>query len=123
MSYRLTLVILCFSKIVERITYSIVYDSLTENKIICEKQFDFQSALSTKYPILQISIRLPNSLNPITTRAFGGSVTLRAGGGGGWCADSDPSLRNILTKRTIKTKIGKNIVYPLTNILVSKHVT
>ena len=83
MSYRLTLVILCFSKIVERITYSIVYDSLTENKIICEKQFDFQSALSTKYLILQISIRLPNSLNPITTRAFGGSVTLRAGGGGG----------------------------------------
>ena len=51
-----------------------------------------------------------NSIKPITTRVFEGSVTL----GGGFC--------NFLTKTTITTKYGKNLVYSPTNILVSMYM-
>ena len=54
-NYRPTSVLPCFSKILDRIMFNRVYDFLTENKMLYEKQFGFQSAHSTEYAILQLS--------------------------------------------------------------------
>ena len=43
--------------------YSRNYDSLTENKILYEKQFGYQSAHSTEHAILQLCNQIANSFN------------------------------------------------------------
>ena len=61
--YRPIRVLPCFSKILERIMYNRVYYFLTENKILFEKQIDFQAAHSTEYAILQLSNRISHLFN------------------------------------------------------------
>ena len=52
--------------------YNRVYDFLTENKILYEKQFGFQSSHSTENPILPLSNRISYPFNEkqFTLRAF-----------------------------------------------------
>ena len=52
--------------------YSRNYDSLTENKILYEKQFGYQSAHSTEHAILQLCNQIANSFNEkqLHTRSF-----------------------------------------------------
>ena len=62
-NYKLISVLPCFSKILDRIMYNKVYGFLTENKILCEKQFGFQSSHSTEHAIMQLSNQISNSFN------------------------------------------------------------
>ena len=54
-NYRPISVLLCFSRILERLMYNRLYKYLKENKIIYEKQFGFQSGYSTNDAIVQLA--------------------------------------------------------------------
>ena len=43
-----------FSKILKRIVYNRLHQYLTENKILCPKQFGFQTRRSTEHAIVQL---------------------------------------------------------------------
>lgn len=45
------------------IMYNRVFDSLTENEMLCEQRFGFQSARSTEHANLQLSYRNSNFFN------------------------------------------------------------
>ena len=62
-NYRPISVLQCSSKILERIMYNRVYNVLTENKILYEKQLGFQSSHSTDHAVLQLSTRIFTSFN------------------------------------------------------------
>ena len=53
-NYRPISVLLCFSKILERIIYNIVYTYLQKNKILYCKQFGFQAGHFTDHAIIQL---------------------------------------------------------------------
>ena len=52
-NYRPISVLPCFFKILERLKYNRLYKYLTENNILYEKQFGFQSRYSTNNAIVQ----------------------------------------------------------------------
>ena len=54
-NYRLISVLPCFSKILERIMYNRLYLYLTENNLLCNKQFGFQKRHSTDHAIVQLA--------------------------------------------------------------------
>ena len=53
-NYRPISVLPCFSKMLERIMYRRLYSYLQENKILCSKQFGFQTGHSTDHAIIQL---------------------------------------------------------------------
>ena len=53
-NYRPISVLPCFSKIIERLMYNRLYKYLTENNILYEKHFGFQSEYSTNDVIVQL---------------------------------------------------------------------
>ena len=54
-SYRPISMVPCFSKILERIMYNRVYNFITKNNLLYEKQFGFQAKHSTDNAILELS--------------------------------------------------------------------
>jgi hypothetical protein len=54
-NYRPISVLPVFSKVLERIMYHRVYDHLTINKLLYDKQFGFQTKTSTEHAILQFT--------------------------------------------------------------------
>ena len=54
-NYRPISVLPCFSKILERIMYNRVYNFITKNNLLYEKQFGFQAKHSTDHAILELS--------------------------------------------------------------------
>ena len=53
-NYRPRSVLLCFSKILEKIKYNRLYKYLTGNSMLYEKQFGFQEGHSTEHAIVQL---------------------------------------------------------------------
>ena len=53
-NYRPISVLLCFSKILERIMYKRLYKYLTTEKLLYSKQFGFQTGPSTEYAIIKL---------------------------------------------------------------------
>ena len=53
-NYRPVSVLPCFSKMLERIMYTRLYNHLQENKILYSKQFGFQRGHSTDYAIIEL---------------------------------------------------------------------
>ena len=51
-NYKPISVLLCFSKLLERIMYNHLFKYLSENSILYEKQFGFQTSHSTEHAIL-----------------------------------------------------------------------
>ena len=51
----------CFSKLLERIMYNRLFKYLSENSILCEKQFGFQTSHSTDHAILLLVNQLYQS--------------------------------------------------------------
>ena len=51
-NYRLISVLPCFSKLLERIMYNRLFKFLSENSILYEKQFGFQTSHSTEHAVL-----------------------------------------------------------------------
>ena len=49
LSYRSIFILLCFSKILERIMYNRLYDYFSRNNILFNKQFGFQAGHSTDH--------------------------------------------------------------------------
>ena len=68
-NYRTISVLPCFSKLLERIMYNLLYKFLLENNILYQKQFGFQNGHSTKHAILQL-------VNQITEAFSQGKYTL-----------------------------------------------
>ena len=60
-NYRPISVLPVFSKLLERIMYNRIYDHVTTNSLLYEKQFGFQKQSSTEYAILQLSIEILKS--------------------------------------------------------------
>ena len=56
-NYRPISLLPLFSKLLERIMYNRIYDHVTTNKLLYEKQFGFQKQCSTEYAILQLSMK------------------------------------------------------------------
>ena len=53
-NYRPVSVLPCFSKMLEHIMYTRLYNHLQENKILYSKQFGFQRGHSTDYAIIEL---------------------------------------------------------------------
>ena len=51
-NYRPISVLPCFSKLLERIIYNLLFKYLSENSILYEKQFGFQTSHNTEHAIL-----------------------------------------------------------------------
>ena len=62
-NYRPVSVLPCFSKLLERIMYNCLFKYLSENSIIYEKQFGFQTSHSTEHAILLLANQLYQSFN------------------------------------------------------------
>ena len=60
-NYRPISVLPCFSKILERIMYNILYNHLIKNNILYSKQFGFQKGHSTEYAIIQLIGQINNN--------------------------------------------------------------
>ena len=62
----------CFSKILERIMYNRLQKHLSENNLLFERQFGFQSSKSTEHAILELSDEILNSFekNNFTVGVF-----------------------------------------------------
>ena len=54
-------VLLCFSKIIEKIVYNRLYEHLTMNDIHYEKQFRFQEGHSTEHAVIQLIDQINSS--------------------------------------------------------------
>ena len=62
-NYRLISVLPCFSKLLERIMYNRLFKQLSENSILYEKQFGFQTSHSTEHAILLLVNQLHQSFD------------------------------------------------------------
>ena len=62
-NYRPISVVPCFSKLLERIMYNQLFNYLSENSILYEKQFSFQTSHSTEHAILLLVNQLYQSFN------------------------------------------------------------
>ena len=71
-NYRPISVLPCFSKILERIMYNRLQKHLSENNLLFERQFGFQSSKSTEHAILELSDEILNSFekNNFTVGVF-----------------------------------------------------
>ena len=71
-NYRVTSVLQCFSKLLERIMYNRPFKYLSENSILYEKKFGFQTAHSTECAIMQLANQIYQSFdnNKFTLRIF-----------------------------------------------------
>ena len=63
-NYRPISVLLCFSKLLERIMYNRLFKYLIPNEILYKKQFGFQEGHSTKHAIIQLTDQI-NSFKKI----------------------------------------------------------
>ena len=61
--YRPISVLPCFSKLLKRIMYNRLFKYLSENSILCEKQFGFQTSHSTEHAILLLVNQLYQSFD------------------------------------------------------------
>ena len=64
-NYRPISVLLCFSKLLERILYNRLFKYLIPNEILYKKQFGFQEGHSTKHAIIQLTDQINNSFKKI----------------------------------------------------------
>ena len=62
-NYRPISVFLCFSKLLERIMYNCLFEYLSENSILYEKQIGFQTSHSTEHAILLLVNQLYQSFD------------------------------------------------------------
>ena len=62
-NYRAVSVLPCFSKLLERIIYNRLFQYLSENSILYEKQFGFQTFHSTEHAILLLVNQLYQSFD------------------------------------------------------------
>ena len=62
-NYRATSVLPCFSKLLERIMYNRLFKYLSENSILYEKTFGFQTAHSTECAIMQLANQIYQSFD------------------------------------------------------------
>ena len=62
-NYRPISVLPCFSKILERIMYNRLYLYLTENNLLCNKQFGFKKGHSTGHAIAQLADQIHEMFN------------------------------------------------------------
>ena len=62
-NYRPISILLCFSKILERIMYNRLYNHLIKNNILYSKQFEFQKGHSMEYTIIQLIDQINNFEN------------------------------------------------------------
>ena len=62
-NYRLISILLCFSKILERIMYNRLYLYLTESNLLYNKQFDFQKERFSDHAIVQIPDQIHRIFN------------------------------------------------------------
>ena len=62
-NYRPISVLLCFSKILEKIMYNRLYQYLISNNLLYKKQFGFQKANSTEHAIIELVDQLCASFN------------------------------------------------------------
>ena len=62
-NYSAISVLSCFSKMLERIMYNRLYVYLTENNLLCNKQFGFQKEHSTDHAIVQLPYRIHEMFN------------------------------------------------------------
>ena len=62
-NYRPISVLPCFSKLLERIIYNRLFKYLSENSILCKKQFGFQTSHSTEHAILLLVNQLYQSFD------------------------------------------------------------
>ena len=71
-NYRPISILPCFSKILERIMYNRIYNYLTANNILYNKQFGFQKQHSTEHAIIQLTNEILNSFeqNLLTLGVF-----------------------------------------------------
>ena len=71
-NYRPISILPCFSKIFERIMYNRLYQYLTTNNILYNKQFGFQKQHSTEHAIVQLTNEISNSFenNLLTLGVF-----------------------------------------------------
>ena len=60
-NYRPISVLLCFSKILERIMCNRLYNYLNENEILNDKQFGFRTGHSTEHAILELIDQVSNA--------------------------------------------------------------
>ena len=63
LNYRLISVLPRSSKILEKIMYNRLYLYLTENNLLCNKQFGFQKRHSTDHAILQLADQIHEMFN------------------------------------------------------------
>jgi len=71
-NYRPISILPCFSKILERVMYNRIYNYLTTNNILYNKQFGFQKQHSTEHAIIQLTNEISNSFeqNLLTLGVF-----------------------------------------------------
>ena len=62
-NYRPISVLPCFSKILERIMYSRLYEYLTKNNLLFDKKFGFRKRHSTEYALIELLDSIFNSVN------------------------------------------------------------
>ena len=63
MNYRQISVFLCFSKILEMIMYDRLYEHLTKNNLLFDKQLGFRKSHSTEHALIELVNRTYNSFN------------------------------------------------------------
>ena len=59
-NYRPISVVVCFSKILERIMYNRLYEHLTKNNLLFDKQFGFRKFHSTEHALMELVNRIYN---------------------------------------------------------------
>ena len=59
-NYRPISVVVCFSKILERIIYNRLYEHLTKNNLLFDKQFGFRKFHSTEHALMELVNRIYN---------------------------------------------------------------
>ena len=57
-NYRLIFVLLCQPKILELLMYNCLFKHLTENKILCDKQFEFRNSHPTEHAVNELLDKL-----------------------------------------------------------------
>ena len=71
-NYRPISILPVFSKLLERIIYNKIYNHVTKNNLLYDKQFGFQKHCSTEYAILQLTREILDSFqeNKFTLGVF-----------------------------------------------------
>ena len=59
-NYRPISVVVCFSKMLERIMYNRLYEHLTKNNLLFDKQFGFRKFHSTEHALMELVNRIYN---------------------------------------------------------------